>query len=225
MKSILKSMLIFFISILSLVMIYLGCAWGLSRISTPYKNYQDQNITCYILSNGVHTDLVLPRENYLYNWDDIVSPNNTISKKNNYKYISFGWGDRGFYLETPTWADLKISTALKAGFGLSTTAIHTTYYNNLTPSKKCIKLVLSEEQYLLLVVYIQNSFKTKNNQAKHIITNANYGNNDTFYEGNGTYSILKTCNTWANNGLKSAQISTALWTPFDSGILYHFTND
>ncbi|NQY29316.1 MAG: DUF2459 domain-containing protein [Flavobacteriaceae bacterium] len=42
---------------------------------------------------------------------------------------------------------------------------------------------------------------------------------DTFYEANGNYTCLNTCNPWTNNILKKAFIKTAIWTPFDSVIL------
>ena len=45
--------------------------------------------------------------------------------------ISIGWGDKGFYLDTPTWAELKLSTALIAGFGLGNAALHITYYDEI----------------------------------------------------------------------------------------------
>ena len=30
------------------------------------------------------------------------------------RYIVFGWGGRAFYLETPTWSELKAAPVLKA---------------------------------------------------------------------------------------------------------------
>ena len=53
-------------------------------------------------------------------------------------------------------------------------------------------------------------------------TDVRYGNDDAFYEANGTYNLFKTCNTWANNGLKACEKKAALWTPFESGIFYHY---
>ena len=32
------------------------------------------------------------------------------------RYVAIGWGDRGFYVDTPTWADLKLSTLCNALF-------------------------------------------------------------------------------------------------------------
>ncbi len=45
---------------------------------------------------------------------------------------------------------------------------------------------------------------------------------DAFYEAKGSYSFMKTCNTWANSALKSAGQKAALWTPSDKGIFRHY---
>ena len=205
-----------------LMLLYVFFAFLLSRILVDEIKHENQSIECYIVTNGVHTDLVLPLENVIKNWNEVVSYQHTKSKSSNYMLVAFGWGDKGFYLNTPTWNDLTFKTAFSAGFGLSTTAIHTTFYNNLTPSENCVKIKLSPEQYKQLVHYIEQSFQLENNKAIIISTEANYNDNDVFYEALGTYHLFKTCNTWANNGLKAAQKKAALWTPFDSGIFYHY---
>jgi Protein of unknown function (DUF2459) len=58
----------------------------------------------------------------------------------------------------------------------------------------------------------------KKGEYKKIITTANYNSNDAFYDANGRYSLFYTCNTWANNALKSCGQKACWWTPFDSGI-------
>ena len=54
---------------------------------------------------------------------------NTKSKDSTAEYLAFGWGDKGFYLDTPEWSDLKASTAFKAAFALGNSAMHTTFIN------------------------------------------------------------------------------------------------
>lgn len=53
---------------------------------------------------------------------------NTISMRSDYVYLSVGWGDKGFYLDTPTWAEPETFTAFKAVFLVSESAMHCTYY-------------------------------------------------------------------------------------------------
>ena len=83
-------------------------------------------VELYILTNGVHTDLVVPVKSKYINWSSKLPFENTKGQKTDFDYISFGWGDKGFYLDTPTWAELKFSTAFKAAFWLSDSAMHCT---------------------------------------------------------------------------------------------------
>jgi len=57
----------------------------------------------------------IPTQNEFIDWTTKVSPDDTKGKKKG-DWLAFGWGDKGFYLNTPTWADLKFSTAVKAAF-------------------------------------------------------------------------------------------------------------
>jgi len=206
-----------------LVALYLGAAFVLSRISVDKEETKGGDITLYILTNGVHTDLVMPVRSAQIDWSKEVLFANTKSNDTTAGWIAFGWGDKGFYLETPTWADLKFSTAFKAATGLSTSAIHATYYRSLREGDDCIKLTADSAQYARLISYIQNSFDhDERGHVIHIVTNANYGKTDAFYEAKGSYSLFHTCNTWANSGLKSCGQKACLWTPFDKGIFYQY---
>lgn len=173
-------------------------------------------VPIYIQSNGIHTDIVVPIENSEINWRNFVNPIETKSKSNSYNWIAFGWGNKGFYLETPTWAELKLSVALNAIFGLSETAMHLTFYIGVKESKLTKKVMISKAEYQLLIKEIKMQFL----EEKPIrIPNASYGINDSFYNAKDTYSLLKTCNTWANSTLKNSGIKACLWTPVDAAIL------
>ncbi|WPQ62756.1 TIGR02117 family protein [Chitinophaga sancti] len=222
-KKVLKIALFTILTPIVLVCIYLLSAWGLSRITVAAEPSGNNNIPMYILTNGVHTDLVIPVRNEQIDWSKSVLFANTIGKDTTAEWIAFGWGDKGFYLETPTWADLKFSTAFKAATGLSTAAIHATFYKSLREGKDCIRTSIDSARYARLVAYIQQSFRRDDKgQVMNIVTNANYGRTDAFYEAKGSYSLFHTCNTWANSGLKACGQRACLWTPFDKGIFYQY---
>ena len=156
-------------------------------------------------------------------WSQQIPFENTLSKRTDFKYLAIGWGDKGFYLDTPTWADLKFSTAFKAAFWLSESAMHCTYYEKMTVGKDCVRLNLTRQQYLDLIKFINDKFdRAQNGKPILIKTDAVYGKNDAFYDAKGSYSFLDTCNTWSNNGLKAAGQKAALWTPSDFGIFQHY---
>lgn len=206
-----------------LVALYLSAAYVLSRITVDKEPASGDEIPLYILTNGVHTDLVMPVRNSQIDWSKDVRFVNTRGKDTTAEWIAFGWGDKGFYLETPTWADLKFSTAFKAATGLSSSAIHATYYRTMREGNDCIKLNIDSAHYAGLISYIQGSFdRDDKGNVIHIVTDANYGTTDAFYEAKGSYSLFHTCNTWANSGLKSGGQKACLWTPFDKGIFYQY---
>ena len=209
--------LIFFILF---ICIYLFCSFILPKIkvNTEYKQ-ASTGVEIFIKSNGVHTDFVVPVKTSEMNWYNHFPASTFESVDTNYQYISMGWGDKGFFLNTPTWADLKFSTAFKAAFFLSSTAMHVTYIRNKPDTNElCKKIVLSQSEYKILVDYIKSSFETLKNKPQ-LINHVGYSEQDNFYEANGTYSFLKTCNVWTGQGLKKVGVKIGIWTPFHRSII------
>ena len=218
-RRIFKYLLYTILGFIAYVALYLLAAIGIPKISVNNSPIKGNDVVMYIKTNGVHTDLVVPVKNEQIDWSKEIKFSNTVAKDSTMEYLAMGWGDKGFYLETPTWADLKFSVAFKAAFALSTTAIHATFYKTMTENESCRKILLSKEQYANLINYITNSLQHDSaGHAINIITKANYGNNDAFYEAKGSYSMFHTCNTWANTGLKKAGQKACLGTPSDKGI-------
>ncbi len=218
-----KFLLYFILSFICFVLLYLVTAYGLSRITVNKHALSGNEITIYIKTNGVHTDIVVPVKTEQMDWSREIKYSNTQLTDTSAQWLAMGWGDKGFYLQTPTWADLKASVAFRAAFGLSTTAIHATFYNSLKEDSTCKKIVISKAQYGKLIAYIEKSYQNNADGHKlHIVTNANYGKADAFYEANGSYSMFHTCNTWANNALKACGQKACAWTAFDTGIFLKY---
>lgn len=210
------------LSLLIFIVSYIALAYIFSNISVNKNRITGNDVDIYILTNGVHTDIVVPAKSAWIDWTQEIKYDHTKSADSNSNYLAIGWGDKGFYLETPTWAELKVNTAMKAAFGLSTSAMHTTYYSTMNIGNDCKKMSLSATQYQNLIEYIKKSFTQSESHCIPVNTNIRYGKTDAFYEAQGSYSLFKTCNTWANSALKSADQKAALWTPFDWGIFEHY---
>lgn len=204
----------FLITLLVIISSYIIIAFVLSIIPTaPHKMQCLQNKQIYLSTNGVHLDFVIKQEDVPSNWKNYLNIYDTT------KYVSFGWGDRGFYLETPTWSDLKASTVINALFRKSDSAMHVTRYP--VKIKKWHPINLCENQLASLLEHIQASFYNTDLQHVILIPNAGYNKYDDFYQGKGSYNVITTCNTWVNRGLKKMNVKTSIWSPFDKGILYH----
>lgn len=206
-----------------LLLVYAITALVLSHITVPAESDGGDEVTAYILSNGVHTDIVVPVRTGTVDWTRDVSFAHTMGHDSTAAWVGFGWGDKGFYLETPTWGDLTARVAFKAMFGLGNSAMHATYHHRLDEGPLCKRITLSGAQYQRLADYLHNSFALDAQGRTQVIdTRANYGPTDAFYEGVGRYSLFHTCNSWANGALKASGQKACWWTPLDTGILRQY---
>ncbi|GAB2954280.1 TIGR02117 family protein [Hymenobacter coalescens] len=209
--------------LLGALALYLAAAAGLSRIPVGTRRAPAPgDIEAYILSNGVHTDIVVPVRTAQLDWGRLISYADTPAADSTMEFVGFGWGDKGFYLSTPTWAELKPRTAVEAMFWLSTTAMHTTFHHRPAEGPDCVRLSLSPAEYARLITFIRRSFALDAHGRVRHIEGHSYGRYDAFYEARGTYNLFYTCNSWANAALKAAGQRAALWTPFDFGIFWHY---
>lgn len=173
----------------------------------------------YVQSNGIHTDVCLPTFSEGVNWLTFL-PKEDYTNNLEFDFVTIGWGDKGFFLDTPTWAELKVSTALSAAFLPSTTAMHVKYSGEPKVSETRKKVYLNRKAYLKMVKYIKKSFHTKNNEVE-LIGGKGYSNDDNFYEANKSYHMFRTCNRWTNRALKEANIKTGVFALFPNGIISH----
>lgn len=206
--------------------IYALAVWLLPYISVNRNadSQGDEDLSIYIKTNGVHTDIVVPVKNDRMDWSQLVQYAHTDAKDSTLEYIGIGWGDKGFYLQTPEWKDLKFSVAFKAMFHLGSSAIHATFYKRMNTGEDCKEIRISNDEYDKLVTYIKNTFETDaSGNSIHIESvNDGYGSTDAFYEANGRYDLFHTCNTWANSALKACDQRACLWTALDGGIFYQY---
>jgi len=210
-SQLLKKVILFFLSIL---LLYLISALFLSLLRTrPIELSCRADKEISISTNGVHLDIVLPVE---YVHPELLEKLNILKGT---KYVSFGWGDQEFYINTPTWADLTFPIAFNALFLKSKTVMHVTCYQSSYQSWR--RLDLCNSQLDLLNQYIESSFTKKENGNLIKLDVKGYYKSDSFFEAQGSFFFYRTCNIWVNKALKKIGVSTSIWSPFDLGILYH----
>ena len=170
-------------------------------------------VEIFIISSNVHADFVLPMTNETANWREFFGDARFNRDVTSATHVAIGWGDKGFFLDTPTWADLKVSTALKALFWPTDSCLHVAFDAAPTPSADVHSVTISTEQYARLVEYIQAKFKLDQDRHATQIAGAAYATNDAFFEAVGGYHCLNTCNSWIGRGMQQAGIRTAWLTP------------
>jgi len=182
----------------------------------------EEGVDIFVYTNGVHADVVVPVKNDVCDWSKKLPYTHAAQADANSRYLSIGWGDKGFYINTPTWADLKASTAFNAAFWLSTSAMHVTW-RKYAPreDETCRRVRISAQQYRRLCAYIMATFDHDANGKAIYIEAKTYGKHDAFYEARGRYNLFKTCNVWTGNALRYAGVKVSVWTPFDKCVFYH----
>ncbi len=153
-RFILKFIAWFFVIFIAAILLYFLVYFILSRMTVKAEKTNNPTIVVYLMNSGVHTDFVLPVSNEHVDWRRYFPIENTKEKDTSLTFIAIGWGDKDFYLNTPEWADLTLKTAVSAGLGLGTSAVHATYHASILKDRPTVKLTITINQYKRLIKYI-----------------------------------------------------------------------
>lgn len=183
------------------------------------RNRDDESIRVYLHSNGVHTDIIVPMKNAVFDWHEVVNPAHSLSGRTA-EYVAIGWGSRDFYLNVREWRDLSAAAALRAISGMDGSLIHVSFLSR-EPSRgnRTMLLTLSKAEYGRLTAQIRPYFQTNEYGATLPVAGTHYNSNDAFYQAKGRYHLFYTCNTWTNERLKQSGLPAVIWTPFAYNLL------
>ena len=177
-------------------------------------------IDIYLLNNGIHTDLVVPIVTPERNWRDILPIQALEIIPGFHDYLAFGWGDREFYLSTPTWATLRVTSAAKALFGFDSAVMHVEAMPHPLPGANTRHLRLSADAYRRLTDYLQAGFLRSDQGLPLLIPDVRYTLHDAFFVAEGHYTMFTTCNEWVRKALAQAGVRVPLWAPFGQALFY-----
>lgn len=209
--------------LLLLIAVYSAAGMAIGAIpSNAGWTAPESGVRIYVESNGIHTGLVLPVTAEEVDWRDLLQPGDLRDPRYAaYSHVAIGWGDRSFYLETPTWADVKASTVLAAAIGSDRTVMHVDHIPEPRVDEYVRSITLRPEEYRRLATFIRASFRSdKGERPAHQFGYAAY---DAFYDGRGHYSAIATCNAWTGDALRHAGVRVGVWTPFPVTIVGWFS--
>lgn len=180
-----------------------------------------QGITIFVRSNGVHTWIVMPKVTPQFDWRPFAPPGHLRDPRYGWgDHIAVGYGERNFYLNTPTWSDLTLSTALRAGAGLGDALMHVEHDHGPEAQDWQRPIVVTPAQYRRLAYAVAQGFRRDGAGATVPLIGRGYNDWDVFYEGRGGYSAVLTCNEWTGRMLRAAGVRTGLWTPLEQSIMW-----
>ncbi len=220
MNTILKYLRNLAIFVLSAAAFYLILAIIGALVPVNTDAPENPTIQIYLVKNGAHTDIVVPISTHTINWENFIKPTHFSQSSKEFKYYSFGWGDREFYRTTPYWKDLRFMVAAKALILNTPSAMHI-YRLQEIESEKFISLVITNEQYQELSGYILKHLIFSEGSLKPL--EFRYSENDVFYSSRSSFHAFRTCNTWTNSALKVSGIRACLWTPFAEPLIWQFS--
>jgi uncharacterized protein (TIGR02117 family) len=168
-----------------------------------------------IESNGVHTALVLPLVTPHKDWRGTFRASDVADPSQPYTHVSVSWGEKRVFLDTETWADLKLATVLGVVFGGGEALLHIAHYVRSAPAHDIRPLRLSAPHYARLVRAIEAAIPPGGLGPPH----PGYGRFDVFYDANGRYTLANTCNQWTSDVLAASGVRTGRWTPFAGGVM------
>ena len=208
----------------SLLVVYLG--FLLLGFVPTNRSYvlppDDDRVRIFVRSNEIHTDLVLPviTDELGIDWRKRFPPEHFQADVRGQKHVALGWGNRRFFVETPRWADLKISAVFGALFWPSESVLHVEYIYDAAPGEFMHEVHLTREQYGKLVEFVNASTGSLDKLGCAVpATTVTYNHFDRFYTSSGKYHLFNTCNQWTGRGLKRAGVPTGIWTPLKPHVL------
>jgi len=171
----------------------------------------------WVETNGIHTGIVVPKVAAGIDWRPLLAPRDLADPRYaRQPYAAIGWGERAFYLETPTWSDVRPTTVLRAAFGTDRTLMHVEHLPRPQEGTDVRRIVLRLEEYRRLAASLRASF------AERPAALPGYGRYDVFYEARGRYSAVATCNAWTGDALRHAGVRVGAWTPFPWSVMRWF---
>jgi uncharacterized protein (TIGR02117 family) len=181
-------------------------------------------LTIYVGGNNLHTNLIVPVRTAEFDWSTQLNLAEIgHQESNDYHFLSFGWGDRLFYLNTPTLKEVKVLTTLRALLLPTETVVHVQGHFTLPLSRSGYRvkpLRVSRQGYLNLSEFLVSSL-ARDSAGEPIVIQQSHLAHGSFYGAKGSYSVFQTCNDWTARGLRAAAVNTPVWSGLAGAVFQH----
>jgi uncharacterized protein (TIGR02117 family) len=164
-----------------------------------------------MLSNPIHTDIAIPVDDDLIARFGFLRAAGLDLDNPNLRYLVFGWGGRSFYIETPTWSDLKAGPVLKS-FTLDRSVLHAELAGAIPENAPAVTALSIDDGGLERLKQFVLDSLAQTDGGPVSLPGSNYGENDAFFEAKGYFNAFMGCNTWTAARLRQAGLTSGLWT-------------
>ncbi len=161
--------------------------------------------TIWVVDHGYHAGLLLTRE-------DVAQYGGQMSQHwlavfPQAHWFEFGWGDAGFYANTPSFADVTLAIAAHALLVPSESVLHVaTGQGHATQAfvhSDRFEIRLSNAGMRRLMASIEEG------AADPLLLGAGLYGVSGFFKGTERYHLFQTCNSWVGQRLRAAGVAAA----------------
>ncbi|MCV0381927.1 MAG: DUF2459 domain-containing protein [Erythrobacter sp.] len=172
-----------------------------------------------VTTNGIHTELVLPADTTIKDWRTTFPVIEAQQRGGQSPtHVAIGYGEKEVFLDTPTWADLDPSTALRIAWRGGDALLRVGYRARPAPDQWHRPLRLRREEYRNLVAHVEAAPPPLNRgEVRRTYREGPPG--QTYYEAAGRYTLAHSSNQWTADTLAAAGVTIGLWTPFSGGVM------
>lgn len=150
-----------------------------------------------VVSHGWHAGLLIPGNEL-----NRVIPQ-LKSRFGNPLFYEVGWGDKGFYQAQ----EITTGLTLQAMFWSEGAILHVVAVPQAPESyfagEPLLSTCISDRELDSLIAFLANSFARDASGTVIDLKNGIYGDSE-FYDGEGRYYLLNTCNKWTAKALRSS---------------------
>lgn len=177
----------------------------------------DGSVTIHVVSNGFHSDFVLPtRAPGTYDALPIAACDfpGALEAAD---YLIVGWGSETAYLNVPDLADLTPAIAARS-LAFDRSVMHVQPYSGPVDGPGIYRLEIGADRYARLLAFIADTFALDDHARAAVIPGRTYGFGDIFYRAKPRFSFLYTCNAWTGEALRRAGVPVGVWTVFPQSL-------
>ncbi len=208
------------LTVVAIAMCVIMLLIGLVPVNNDFRP-SPGGIEVLVVSNSVHAELVLPIDTETINWRKHFAASCFSGDTSSATHVAIGWGDREFFTESPTWADVRLATAARALLWPTAACLHVSLTRGRVEAGESRLIAISGEQYERLVDHIVASFRRDTDGTMLQIGHGGWGPGDAFFLAKGHFHCFNTCNNWVGNALQSAGVRAGWYTPLPRSVFLY----